>query len=272
MRAIHDDVRGQARGLEAALALRHVRGVEVRLAPAAQHDVRVGVARRGEDGGEAVLGDAEEVVLAERGGDAVHAGVERAVGAVLEADGRREAGGDLAVRLRLGGAGADGGPADEVADVLRGERVEHLRRGGDAELGDGEQEAAREAEAVLDAEGVVEVGVVDEALPAEDGARLLEVDAHDDHDRVGDFVRKGAEAAGVLGGAVEAVDRAGADDREEAGVVAVEDALDRLAAALDGPDRGRRLGDLLAQGRRRRQRLDRLDVDVLEDGIRHRQC
>jgi len=38
----------------------------------------------------------------------------------------------------------------------------------------------RDAQAVVDAEAAVEVRVVDQALPADGGARLLEVHAHHD--------------------------------------------------------------------------------------------
>ncbi len=42
-----------------------------------------------------------------------------AVGAVLEAHRARQAGGQLAMHLALGGARADGAPGDQVGDVLR---------------------------------------------------------------------------------------------------------------------------------------------------------
>ena len=58
--------------------------------------------------------------------------------------------------------------------------VEEFGAGGHAHLGEVEQQTAREAQAVVDAEGLVEERIVDEALPAERGARFLEVDAHDD--------------------------------------------------------------------------------------------
>ena len=48
-----------------------------------------------------------------------------------------------------------------------------------------EQQLARDAQALVDAEAVVEVRVVDQALPADRGARLLEVDPHHDLERVG---------------------------------------------------------------------------------------
>ena len=61
---------------------------------------------------------------------------------------------------------------------------------GDAHLGEVEQEIARQAQAVVDLVGIVEVRIVDEALPADGGARLFEVDAHDDLE-VGGELRDG---------------------------------------------------------------------------------
>ena len=158
------------------------------VAAAAQDDVAVAVALGDEDGGLAVLGVAEEVVGLTGGEDGFDGDLHVAGGAVFEADGAGEAGDEFAVDLAFGGAGADGSPADERGDVLGGDHVEELGAGGDAHVGEVEEEMAGLAEAVVDLEGLVEVGVVDEALPAEGGAGFFEVDAHDD-----------AEIAGELG-------------------------------------------------------------------------
>ena len=63
-----------------------------------------------------------------------------AVGAVLEADRARQAGGELAMDLAFGGARADRAPGDEVGDVLRRGHVEELAAGRQAELVDVEQQ------------------------------------------------------------------------------------------------------------------------------------
>src|SRR6202012_5073847 len=93
-------------------------------AATAQDDVAVAVAGGGDHGSGPGRGDAEERV---RGGGGP-AGVDRdlgvAVGAVLEAHRHGQAGGQLAVNLAFGGAGADGAPGHGVGDVLRGDRVE----------------------------------------------------------------------------------------------------------------------------------------------------
>ena len=70
----------------------------------------VGVAARLDDRHLAVLVHRQEVVPLLRGEDRVDRDPDVAVGAVLEADRRRQAGGELAVHLALGGARADRAP------------------------------------------------------------------------------------------------------------------------------------------------------------------
>jgi hypothetical protein len=61
----------------------------------------------------------QEVVRPRGGLDGVGGDLDVAVGAVLEADRRRQPRGQFAVHLAFGRAGADGAPGDQVADVLR---------------------------------------------------------------------------------------------------------------------------------------------------------
>ena len=49
------------------------------------------------------------------------------IGAVLEANGHRQARGHLTVGLALGGAGTNGRPADQISDVLRNDRIQQFR-------------------------------------------------------------------------------------------------------------------------------------------------
>ncbi len=76
--------------------------------------------------GQALLGDAQELVRMRGGLHRVDGDLDAAVGAVLEADRHREAGGQLAVDLALGRARADRAPGDGVGDELRRDRVEEL--------------------------------------------------------------------------------------------------------------------------------------------------
>jgi hypothetical protein len=81
-----------------------------------------------------------KVVRRLRGADRVDGDAHVAVGAVLEADRARQAGGQFAMHLRLGGARADRAPGDQVGGVLRRDRVEELGRAGQAHLVDLEQQ------------------------------------------------------------------------------------------------------------------------------------
>jgi len=56
------------------------------------------------------------------------------------------------VHLTFRGARTDRGPGDEIARVLRRDRVHELARRGDAHLDEVEQQAARQAKPVVDAE------------------------------------------------------------------------------------------------------------------------
>lgn len=166
-------------------------GVVGAAAAATQDDVHVLVAARLDDRGEALLGHAHERVRVRGGAHRVdrdadldgageHAAAggwesitHAAVGAVLEADREGDAARQLTVELRLRGACADGAPRGEVGDVLGRDGVEELRADGDAEVRQVAQELAGDADALVDLEGAVDIGVVDQTLPADSRAGFL---------------------------------------------------------------------------------------------------
>jgi putative aminopeptidase FrvX len=112
---------------------------------------------------------------------------------------------------------------------LGGDGVEELGGGGDAELDHLAEKLSGDLQALGDVVGAIEVGIHDEALPADGGAGLLEVDPHDEVELVGDLVGEIAEAFGVFEAGFGVVDGAGADDDEEAGVLSGEDGSDGVA-------------------------------------------
>ena len=59
---------------------------------------------------------------------------------------------------------------------------------GKPELRHVQQQLAREQNALLDVEGIVQIRIVDQPLPAHRGARLLEVHAHDEQQRGADLI------------------------------------------------------------------------------------
>ena len=115
-----------------------------------------------------------------RRGDGVNGDLHVAVGAVFEADRAGEAGCELAVHLAFGGARADRTPADEVCDVLRQDHIEVFDCGRHAFFSGIEQQFAPDAQAVVDGKRAVKVRVVEQAFPADGGARFFKIDAHDD--------------------------------------------------------------------------------------------
>ena len=152
-----------------------------------------------------------------------------AVGAVLETGRAGYAGGELAVDLALRRARSDGRPADEIADVLRGDGIQILGARAEPQGHDVAQQGARGVQAEVDVEGVIELRVVDEALPAHRGARLLEIHAHDHQQAACPGVRLFLQPRGVLAGCLGIVDRARPDDDQQPAVAPGDDVACLLA-------------------------------------------
>ncbi|KAI9151568.1 hypothetical protein HJFPF1_08775 [Paramyrothecium foliicola] len=202
------------------------------LAAAAQDNEAVLVALGAGDGGETLLGDTHEVVAGGRGADGVNGHAKTAVGAVLEANREGQAGGQLTMQLGLGGTGANGTDGNAVGKELRGDGVEHLAGDGHAIGGEIDEELARDAETLVDLEGGIDIRVVDETLPANSGARLLEVGTHDDDQVVRELGGQLLELRGVLVGSLRVVYGAGANDDQKL-VAAAHDDLSSIGTALD---------------------------------------
>ena len=184
----------------------------------------------------------------------------------LKPTGARQARGQLAVHLALGGARADRAPADQVADVLRADHVEELAARRHAQAVDLHQQLARDAQALVDAVALVEVRVVDQALPADRGARLLEVHAHHDLQRVGVLLAQRLQPARVVQRRGRVVDRARADDHQQPVVLALHDLAHRVARPADQllhrRAGNREEADQVFRRRQRRHVLDALVVGL----------
>ena len=183
----------------------------------------------------------------------------------LKPTGRRQSARHFAVRLRFGGARADRGPGDELGEVLRHDRIERLGARRQPELGDVQQQFARQQNALLDVKRVVQVRIVDQSLPAHRGARLLEIHAHDRAAAWSDTCAgRRLQAVGILARRLHIVDGAGPDDDEQTRVAPLENRADHFARAehgVRGPRRQRQPPlDLLGS----RQQVARSDVDVLQ--------
>ena len=200
------------------------------LVASAQDDEAVLVTGCLGDGSQTLLGDTEEAVGVCGGADGVNGDGQVTVGAVLVSDGEGQTGGQLAVELGLSGAGSDGAEGDQVGQVLGGDGVQHFAGDGEASGGEVDVELAGDAQALVDLVGLVHVGVVDQTLPADCGAGLLQVGAHDNAQVLGELGGELLQATSVLEGSVGIVNGAGTDHDQET-VIALLDNLDGFIAA-----------------------------------------
>ena len=230
---VNHDFFADARFAQRRFGCLHVFGAVVRaVITAAQDEVAVFVAFGGNDGGVAEFGYREEAVRRARRADGVDGYLHVAVGAVFETNRAGEAGGELAVDLAFGGARANRPPTNEVGDVLRDNHVEVFDRNRHAFFGGIEQQFAPETQAVVDGKSAVEVGVVEQAFPADGSARFFKVNAHDDAQLFAVFFAQGQEAVGVFVRGLDVVDGTRADDDEQARVVVVQNGVDVLAGVM----------------------------------------
>lgn len=112
-----------------------------------------------------------------------------------------------------------------------------------------DEELPAHAEALIDVEAVVDVRVVDQALPPDRGAGLLEVRAHHDQQLVLVLLLLLQQHVAVLQGRVRVVDRARADDNEQPPlrIGAIDDVGSLLATLENSALRLLGLGDLMLQ-------------------------
>lgn len=209
---------------------------------ATENDKAVLVALCAGNGGEALLGDTHEVVLGGGSTNGVNGNAEIAIGAILEADREGQTRGQLTMKLRLGGAGTNGADGNAVGKELGGDGVEHLTGDGHAVIGQIDKELARDAESLVDLEGVVNVGIVDQTLPTDSGSGLLEVGTHDDAEVAGELLGESLETSGIFVRHERVVDGAGTNYNEQA-VAAAQDNVGSVIAALQNS-----LGGIIGQG------------------------
>ena len=249
MRAVDDEPVGGGRFRRhhrAHVVHRTAHGCGVVVRPvdrAAQHHVAVRVAERLHRAGPAHVVDAEERVLLRGGVAAVDGGLDGPVGRVLESDRHRHAAGELAVDLRFGVAGADRAPADRVGDELGAGGLQEFRGGGESFVQHADQRLAREQQALADVVAAVDVGVVDQSLPADRRSRLLEVHAHHDEQFAFGLLHHLRQPVRVVERGVRVVHRAGADDDEQTVVLPIQAGAYLVA----------RVGDDLLRGGVKRQ-------------------
>ena len=172
--------------------------------------------------------DGQEMML-EGGREAgVRCRLDRTVGGILEADRHRHARSELAMHLAFGIASADRTPADQVADVLRGDRVKPFRSCRESKAQHIGQHLACEPHALANVELAVEIRIVDQTLPTDGGARLFEIHAHHDDQPVFQLFFDGRELFGVFVRGFRIMNRAGTDDGKQTIVFAIQHIADFL--------------------------------------------
>ena len=128
---------------------------------------------------------------------------------------------------------------------------------------------ARDAQAVVDFVGFVEVRIVDEAFPSDGGAGLLKVDTHDDAQVGGELGDCAFKEACVFAGGLGIVDGAGAGEDEEAVVFFVENRNNLVAAVEDGGRCSFSDRKLLLKKNGRENDFGPLNAEILS-GMEHR--
>src|SRR4029453_2609045 len=171
-------------------------------------------------------------------------------------------GGQLSMNLTFRRARPDGAPGDEVRGELRRDRIQELAPCGQPQLREVDEESARPAQPFVDGEAPVEPWIVDEALPAHRGPRLLEVHAHHDAEVAGEIVGERLEPVPVIerGGGV--VNRARAHHDHQPVVLAVQDPGHLVASAGHGGGSTLPQRQLLEEDGRGDQRAEVLDSEV----------
>jgi hypothetical protein len=157
----------------------------------------------------------------------------------------------------------NGTERDEVGKELRGDGVEHFAGNGHALAGQVAEELARDAQTLVDLVALIEVGIVDQTLPADSGTGLLEVGAHDDAEVLVELVGELLQAAAVLYGSVGVVERAGTNHDKKTVILLVDNCLGFATALLDGVESDLGSGDLRGQEFGGDQRIVTQDAGVV---------
>jgi len=233
-----------------------------------ENDMAVGVAHGSDDRSLAVGIDADKVVRRAGRRHGVDRHVQAAFRAILEADRHRDSAGHFPVSLAFGRSGTDGGPTDEVGDILRTDRIQQLCSAGHAGLIDFQENVSRKLHAACDVAGAVEMGIVDQTLPSDRRPRLLKVCSHHDQQPVMEGIRQGLEPSGILVGGIRIMDRAGTDNDEQPfAILPVQDSTDRLPCFHDKRGGVIRDWQLRLDGARRGQGLDFYDVLIVDRSL-----
>ena len=137
------------------------------------------------------------------------------------------------MHLAFGITCADRTPTYRIGNVLRAGRLQKLRRGRQSFIKHTEQGVAGQQQTFLDIAGAVDVRIVDQTLPTDRGARLLEVHAHHNQQFTAQLVLQSGKTAGVIKRSRRIVHGTGADNHQQTVVLAIQASANLIARIGD---------------------------------------
>ncbi len=237
-------------------------------ASASEHDMAVGVAHGSDDGRLPVGVDADKMMGRAGRRHRVDGDLEAAFRAVLESDGHGDTACQFAVGLAFSRPGADGAPTDQISDVLWTDGIEQFRRAGQSELIDAQENRPGQFQTGGDVTGAVQVGIVDQTLPADGSPRFLKIGSHDDQEPVTQLVCDRFQLEGIFIGSFGIVDRTRTNDQHQSvAILPVKNSADSVSGLYN--QRGCLVSDgkLGLDGARRWQRLNFTNMLVVDRSI-----
>jgi hypothetical protein len=165
-------------------------------------------------------------------------------------------------------ARADRSPTDQPGNVLRRNHVQELGSRGHAHLGQIEQQPPRQPQAVVDLVRLIQIGVIDQPLPSNGGAGLLEVHPHHQAQLGGKLRHRRLQQGRVLARRLGVVNRAGTGQNDQPLITPVENLGDLLAGVKDGRRGAVGDGQLFLKKDRGKNHLGPLNVNVF-CGVEH---
>ncbi len=233
-----------------------------------QDDVAVGIPHGPDDRCLAVGIDADKVVGSTGRNHGIDGNLKTAFGPIFEPDWHGDTACHFAMRLAFCRTGTDRRPTNKVGDVLRADRIQQLRSAGKAQLIDLEENRSSQLDSGRDVAGPVQMGIVDQAFPADGGPWLFKVGSHHDQETVAQGVGYGLQLDGILIGGVGVMDGARSDDHKKpVTVLSMEDPANGFSGFND--QRGGLIGDRQfgLDGARRGKRLDFNNMLIVDRSI-----
>ena len=214
---------GSLGSLEIRQRLGHGSGIVVRtMRGTTQHQMAVGIALGLRGNHTTIQIDGEEMMLESGRETRIGRRLDGTIRSVLETDRHGHAGRQLAVHLAFRITRANSAPADQIANILRGNRIKPFRSGGQAEPQHVGKHLASHEHALANIELAVKIRIVDQTLPTDRGARLLEIHAHDDDQTIIKLLLDGGKPLRILVRSLRIMNRTRADDGQQTIVTAMQ--------------------------------------------------